>query len=383
MKPEFIFSKSVSLIAGVLTVVFVSSCGSSYQNASVQNDGIYASDAVADKNTSPDNANTKSNSTYYQNYFEEQDQLISQARSQNEVFTDIDNYSSQGEGDVPEEDITTDENASQYSDSYGGWGTQPTSVSINYIDNGFWGPNWGWGRFGFGPGWGWGGGFYGAGWGWGGGLYGPGWGWGGGFFGPGWGWGGFGLWGGFYGPAIGWGGFYGPGWGGFYGSGLAYNNLAFHGNYRARNSYLNRGRSNLALNSQNSRSRLNTNARNSRVNANRGRSNRYANADGRRIRNSSNVNARVRSNRADDRSTTTTRRGRSGYSNQSVYRRSSGNNSVRSNRSTRRYSPRSSSTRSRSTRTRSSSTRSSSRSSSSRSSGSRSGGGRSRRGGGR
>jgi hypothetical protein len=380
MKPNSNFFKSAQVLAGLLIVVFMSSCGSSYDNASVQNDGIYASDAVANENTAREESGVSNNNAYYQNYFDEQDQLISQARSQNDVFTNVDDYSSQGANEATQEDVIIDENATGYN-SYGGWGTQPTSVTVNYIDNGFWGPNFGWGIQnnwawgGLNPGWGWNrfgglwGGIYGPGWG---GLYGPGWGWGTGFgWGGAFGWGNFRPWGGWGVP--------GPYWGGHYG--IGYNNLAFHRGYRNSLNSLNRGRSNsVSGRSRINRSNNNINGR-SRISASRSRNSRYANADGRRIRNSSNVNARVRSNRANDRSaTTTTRSRRSGYSNQSIYRGSSRGNSVRSGRNSRGYTPRSSSTRSRSTGS-SSRARSSSRGSSSRSSGSRSSGGRSSRGG--
>ena len=55
--------------------------------------------------------------------------------------------------EVPEEDIIVNTDNTEYN-SYGGWGTQPTAVTYNYIDNTF--PAWGWGGFGLWNRWGWG-----------------------------------------------------------------------------------------------------------------------------------------------------------------------------------------------------------------------------------
>jgi hypothetical protein len=289
MKSNFDIKKSVKYIAGFVMVVFVSSCASTYDNSSVLNDGIYANDTKTNT-LAEQSVNESSKGLYYQNYFSEQDQLISQAMNQNEVFTDIDGYSS-ADADVEEEELLMDENDIEYR-SFGGWGTQPTSVSINVIDTGIWGPTWGWGGFGWnnfwGPGWGWNG-FWGAGWGW------------NGFYGPGWGW----------------------GWNNFHN-----NSWAFHNNYRANANILNRGRSNMAYSRGDSRSNRNVNSRvsntntRSRLNANSRSSRQYASSDGRRIRNSSNINARTRSTRSSN-ATTTRRTSRSSYYNPSSYRNSS------------------------------------------------------------
>ena len=254
---------------GLLILLFLYSCGS-YENASVQNDGIYASDDITSKNVTQNN--TKSD--YYKNYFEEQSQLISDARSYSEVFTNIEDYSSEYNKSSQEVNVTNDSSNNNSNNNYGGWGTQPTSVTINYIDNGFWGPNFAWGIQ---NNWAWGG------------------------LNPGWGWSRFnGIWGGIYGPAWGYGAGWSFGWGGAFGWGnfrpwggwgvpapwrYAYNNwnmnslygtgLAFHRNSRARSSHLlNRGRSSIV----------------------RMRSN--VNSDRRLIRNS-NINARVRTNRVN------------------------------------------------------------------------------------
>jgi len=368
MKPKFNFFRSVQFVAGLLMVVFVSSCGSSYENASVQNDGIYATDAIANENSQVQNQREPQNSDYYQNYFDEQDKLISQARTQNDVFTDIDSYSSQGANDQ-NDDVMVDENDIQYN-SYGGWGTQPTSVTINYIDNGFYGP---FGGGFYGP---YGGGFYGGFYGGFGPWYGPynriGFGFGGLYGGFGWGYHNAFVYGNPY-----WGGFgygFGYGYGPYYGGINPYNGYAFQRGTRNSGLALNRGRSNLN-NSRGVRSNQNIRGRSTsdRSRLSSARSNRsFVNSDGRRIRNSSNVNARTRNGRVNDRSTTTRQSSRSRYSNQSINRNSNTRNNstyrprtnTRSNN--RSYTPR---TNTRSTRSSSSRVRSSSRSSSSRSSG--------------
>ena len=79
------------ILVAVATLV---SCGS-YNNSSHQKDGIYANQDRDYKNE-PSQATTKGDH-YYENYFAEQNEKISQAQQYNDetaVFTDVDSYSS-------------------------------------------------------------------------------------------------------------------------------------------------------------------------------------------------------------------------------------------------------------------------------------------------
>ncbi|WP_291119723.1 hypothetical protein [Flavobacterium sp. UBA6135] len=179
---------------GILSLL-LSSCGS-YQNSSYyENDGIYSS-------SRNDNRTVNRNSTngsIYSDYFKSK-----QLQLQDEVFVDVDSYTTVGDSTVTVESYSN--NAA--------WGSNPSTVTINYYDTG-----WGWNSW-YGPGWGWGwnaGWGMGLGWGWNS-WYGPGWGWN-----AGWGWGlGWG-WNSWYGPGWGWNSWGHPGYVGYYGNNYAYN----------------------------------------------------------------------------------------------------------------------------------------------------------------
>ncbi|WP_339917679.1 hypothetical protein [Yeosuana marina] len=127
----------------ILGLLFgLSSCGS-YQYVGVDNDGIYGSsypnnDTQETVVVAQNKQNT--NNGYYKNYFRDKS-LEYDNMTNGEVFTDIDSY----EGAIVEND-TIDNNYQ----GYAGWGQSNSSVTINYIDNGF--NNWGWNN-GFGIGW--------------------------------------------------------------------------------------------------------------------------------------------------------------------------------------------------------------------------------------
>lgn len=228
MKTNFYFtSKNITRLVLLFSGMLLVSCGS-YQNSSYyDNDGVYTGSQrnrqVASNNVEQNNTNQA-----YQNYFKSK-----QLNAEEEVFTDVEGYSS-----VEDSTVTSERNY----DSYAAWGSNPSSVTVNVYDN-----NWGWNYWnnwygpGMGMGWGWNN-WYGGGWGWN-----VGWGWNN-WYGPGWGWG----WNNWYGP--GWGhGWYGNGWNnGWYGNNYAntrgrrtggYYGNDYSGRYNSRTSYTANGRS--------------------------------------------------------------------------------------------------------------------------------------------
>ena len=157
------------------SMIFLVSCGS-YRNAS-----YYENDTNGRRTVQAETRNA--NAVVYKQYFK------SVSESTEEVFTDVENYT------TPNDTIVVVEQRNN-----GGWGTNPTVVNVNVYDNSWmgagWGMgmgwnNWGWNSWGFG-GWGW------NNWGWGG-WYDP-------FWGPGWGMG-WNNWG------MGWNSWCAPGWG--------------------------------------------------------------------------------------------------------------------------------------------------------------------------
>ncbi len=214
MRTIFNFRNSRKL--GVLTLVtasilVLSSC-SSFSGASY-NDGIYVEEPAAKTYESqPEAQYTDGSAAYYEQIFQEGADQHGDNFESDAVFTDVDSYSS-GSYDQQNPDET-----SYYGGGVAGWGENPSSVTINYINNGFgWGG--GFNNFGWGPGWGWGG-FNNFGWG-----------------GLGWNYG-YGWNGGFYGNNF---GYVGPwvlnnrfGWGGFYG-GYGWNNWGWNGVYYGYN----------------------------------------------------------------------------------------------------------------------------------------------------
>ncbi|WP_225035426.1 hypothetical protein [Winogradskyella sp. SM1960] len=317
---------------GVLTVL--TSCGS-FQYAGYDNDGIYATEDY-ENNTEETVVTTSVNdSQYYKNYFAENSAEVDAIQEESEIFTDIDTY----EGNYTEQVVDTLEQQPVY----GGWGQISNTVTINYIDNGWYGYNspWMW-NSGFGYG--------------------------------------YRHWGYNFGP-------YGGYYGGYYGYrhyapwryGYGYYNYGLNNRYYRNNRY--------AYNTTRRGSLLYNNNLNRRSNAALSRSNAALsrnNYSTRRLSNAVQSNSRVRSNRR----TTTTSPTRTIRNSSSSTRRSRPATTRRSsNRSTTRSATSTRSTRSSATvRSRSSSTRSSgstvrSSASSRSSSGSRSSSSSSRRGG--
>ena len=170
-------SKKFTFFVALGLTAVLTSCGS-FQYAGYENDGIYSSEGHVDEVVEEKVVTTSSDgSSYYKNYFSENEAQVDALTTEQEVFTDIDSYS----GNYMERAQDTLEQRP----IYGGWGQTNETVTINYIDNswmGFndpwlWNGGWGfgWNNWGWGPGWGWNAG-WGLGW--------NNWGWGR----PGWGW---------------------------------------------------------------------------------------------------------------------------------------------------------------------------------------------------
>lgn len=334
-----------SIALGMLSVVFLTSC-SSYINVNSAPDGIYKSSEPSETRRSVSNkvnpkrverpqASSPKTETYSK-FFSEQGEMISKARTtNNEVFVDVDNYSSENTT-YPKEERYYEEPL--YNGNNAGWGTNPTSVSVNYINTGFMGPRLGWGGFGFGfP-------FMGR------------------FYGPVFR--GFGY-GGFYGPSFGFGypfyngfgGFYGAGFGGFYGNryrGIAYNRQ----NRGYANGFRNASRSQMTRRAAyNKRSNtVRSSSGKTRSNVMRASSNRSNAA--RSVRNSSRY-----SNRVSNSIRVGARRTSGNYSRAGIRNSKNVNERSRSNSSYKTRSPRSRSTYNTSRTSRSSGVRSSNRTS--------------------
>jgi len=175
----FYFSRtniSILLLFGILTLL-ATSCGS-YQNISYyDNDGVYGSSD--DQKSREIESN---NSGYYKEYF-------SNLSKENEVFTNVDNYSSAQDSVQKQPEVVTNSN-------YAGWGSNSSdNITINVYDNWGWNNGWAFNNWGWNN-WGWNNGWYGNNWGWNN-WYGPNWGW------NNWGWNNWG-WNNWYGPNWGW-----------------------------------------------------------------------------------------------------------------------------------------------------------------------------------
>ncbi|GAK76993.1 vitellogenin II precursor [Nonlabens ulvanivorans] len=187
-------------------MITITSCGSF--DAVSYNDGIYG-DSYDDEEI--DQVSYEENSgSYYKNLFAEKAEQYGQNFGQDSVFTDVDSYSSQ----------SYDQSNPDYTSNYGGgesgFGETPSTVVINYYDNGW--NNWGgWNR-----GFGWGGNSWYGGYGWNNwGGWNRGFGWGGNPWHGGYGWNNWGGWN----QGFGWGGG-GFGWNywGGYNNGFAWGN---------------------------------------------------------------------------------------------------------------------------------------------------------------
>ncbi|HRV55526.1 MAG TPA: hypothetical protein P5264_08320, partial [Mangrovimonas sp.] len=152
------FLKSYLNIKSVLLLLVTAgfySCGS-YQYAS-DNDGIYSSndDVVYAEEVEQTPAQ---NNSYYQNYFKEKRMEYEAMNAENEIFTDVDSYSS--EADKQQDSIDN-----SY-EGYGSWGADSNEVVVNVYNynnwyNPYWGLNWGYYGWNWNVGWGWGG-YYGG-----------------------------------------------------------------------------------------------------------------------------------------------------------------------------------------------------------------------------
>lgn len=269
------------------SILMLSSCGS-YQYAGYDNDGIYNSDeVVVDVEEA---ATNRTSNNYYANYFDDvvTDAELAQEQS-DDIFTDIDSYSS-GNASGGEVEIIED---------YGGWGQVNDQVTINFYNNGW--NNWGWG---WNDPWLWNGGF---GWGWNN-YWGYGWNrwnrWGYGF---GWGWNDPWLWNG--------------------GFGYGWNNWGWHNNWRWNNRYY---RNDLAFN----RNRRGFSNRTAYASAGRNSISRRANEISRRIRTSRDGNGTVRTRNRSNVNTTRPSRGTITRPSRGTVTRPSRGNTTRPSRGT-------------------------------------------------
>ena len=157
MKTNTLSTKNTSIyyIVGFFSML-LTSCGS-YQNSSYyDSDGIYGN--TSNRTIEKENRNDRYNQNQYKEFFNS----LQKDNQNNEIFTNVDDYSS----------YDLDNNSDLSNDrSYPGWGSNPQSVSINYYNTGWAMNNW------YGNNW-YGNGYYGNNW------YGNNWGWN---YGYGWG----------------------------------------------------------------------------------------------------------------------------------------------------------------------------------------------------
>jgi hypothetical protein len=180
MKTNYYFStKSISiyLIIGLISSV-ITSCGT-YKNSSYYDkDGIYGS---GENGKEYKVANR--NSDKYKEYFSS----LREDNPKGEVFTDVDNYSTN------KDTINSNKNnnTESYSSGYAGWGNNQQPINVTIYEN-----NWGWNNYGYGNHWNYG-----------------------------WNWNlGWNSW---YGPSIG----YGWGWNNWYGPNYGYNYYGYNNYY--------------------------------------------------------------------------------------------------------------------------------------------------------
>lgn len=157
MKNIYQLRNKVALLLSGVTSVLLMSCVS-YQAATYDDDGIYSSESPVVVSKDVAVKNIPSNTKYYEDYFgrtvTDYGEIV-----ENEVFTDVDSYSSQ---DVSEQD------AEPTVESYAAWEDANDNVTINvynsnpynsfyrpynywnnyyYNDWAFCGPSWGWGGY--------------------------------------------------------------------------------------------------------------------------------------------------------------------------------------------------------------------------------------------
>ena len=178
-------SKFLTAFSLSMAVILLVSCGSYQQASYYDDDGIYSSREPVvrvEKQSAEGVRARQQESDIYGDYFGQKASEYGEILDE-EIFTDIDGYSSQIQNDSIPLGEQTDyfANNNTYIGNPG-WGDNPTNLTINVYDN------WGWGG-GLGWGWGWNDPWLWNGWGWGG----LGWGWGWNNWGWNrWGWGGLG-----------------------------------------------------------------------------------------------------------------------------------------------------------------------------------------------
>jgi hypothetical protein len=116
--------QKVRYFFGFSFIISFISCGSFNSTGYVSNDGIY------EKKVSVDNTQK---GPYYKNYFDQKAEEYGLNDTVNDsIVTDINSYSSQ-----------TNSSKLAYSDSYGSWGDNPTSINFIYRDNPLYASYWG------------------------------------------------------------------------------------------------------------------------------------------------------------------------------------------------------------------------------------------------
>ena len=120
----------------LLSMVLLTSCSSYQPSSYYDNDGIYG---TRNQNTTPrysqNNTQTQPSQNKYQNYFKEKsDQIEYMQNETDQIFTDIDSYSSTSVNDSIDVTQNYDYN---YNDNNPGWGDNPDSVVLNVYSNGW------------------------------------------------------------------------------------------------------------------------------------------------------------------------------------------------------------------------------------------------------
>ena len=146
------FRSLLNITFGFFILLVISSCGT-YQYTSFSNDGIYEdNNSITDSNIYGNQVeNDEEISEYYSSYFNDVAKRYSVSENNNELFIDVENYSS-------------NINDSTSKKTYGPWGDYKNSLTINihsYHNDGFWSrwryPNWMWNYgYGYGNVWGYG-----------------------------------------------------------------------------------------------------------------------------------------------------------------------------------------------------------------------------------
>ena len=127
MKNSISFKLKPIYFVALLTCFGLTSCGS-YQYVS-SNDGIYDEEPETKVIEIEEVIETGDNSSnYYSNYFRESGTENEVLADENEVFTDVDSYTSSNDEQI---------------NNNTGWGENSSNININVYETG-WGNNWGW-----------------------------------------------------------------------------------------------------------------------------------------------------------------------------------------------------------------------------------------------